>query len=118
MGLALLGIGIFAYVDGQDFNELVDQAMKQLDSDFTISLYGGTAALIIAISCIIVIVSFFGCCGAWKVRISILIDIKISELKTYLSNQVLNIRKRHFLFRKTAVCCFLIMLPFLYCLSG
>ena len=82
MGLALLGIGIFAYVDGQDFNELVDQAMKQLDSDFTISLYGGTAALIIAISCIIVIVSFFGCCGAWKVRISILIDIEISESKT------------------------------------
>jgi len=66
MGLALLGIGIFAYIDGQDFNELVDQAMKQLNSDFTIGLYGGTAALIIAISCIIVIVSFFGCCGAWK----------------------------------------------------
>jgi len=66
MGLALLGIGIFAYVDGQDFNQLVDEAMKMINSDFTISLYGGTALLIIAISCIIVIVSFFGCCGAWK----------------------------------------------------
>jgi len=66
MGLVLLGIGIFAYTDGQDFNELVDSAMKAMNSDFTIALYGGTALLIIAISCIIVIVSFFGCCGAWK----------------------------------------------------
>jgi len=66
MGLILLGIGIFAYTDGQDFNQLVDAAMKTIDSDFTIGLYGGTALLIIAISCIIVIVSFFGCCGAWK----------------------------------------------------
>ena len=76
MGFALLGIGIFAYVDGQDFNELVDQAMKQVESDFTIILFGGTAALIIFISCIIVVVSFCGCCGAWKVGTSILIDIK------------------------------------------
>ena len=87
MGLALLGIGIFAYIDGQDFNELVDQAMKNLNSDFTISLYGGTAALIIAISCIIVIVSFFGCCGAWKVGTSILIDIKIIGLSLECSVQ-------------------------------
>ena len=41
MGFALLGIGIFAYVDGKDFNELVDQAMEKLNSDFTIGLYGG-----------------------------------------------------------------------------
>ena len=68
MGLVLLGIGIFAYVDGQDFNQLVDSAATALESDFTISLYGGTALLIIAVSCIIVIVSLFGCCGAWKVR--------------------------------------------------
>ena len=67
MGLILLGIGIFAYTDGKDFNQLVDAAMKTIDSDFTIGLYGGTALLIISISFIIVIVSFFGCCGAWKV---------------------------------------------------
>ena len=67
MGLILLGIGIFAYVDGQDFNKLVDSAMNAINSDFTIGLYGGTALLIIAISSIIVIVSFLGCCGAWKV---------------------------------------------------
>ena len=67
MGLILLGIGIFAYVDGQDFNKLVDSAMNAINSDFTIGLYGGTALLIIAISTIIVIVSFLGWCGAWKV---------------------------------------------------
>jgi len=66
MGIILLAIGIFAYVDGQDFNRLVDTAMQGINSDFTIGLYGGTAALIIAISCVIVIVSFLGCCGAWK----------------------------------------------------
>jgi len=66
MGIILLAIGIFAYVDGQDFNRLVDTAMQDINSDFTIGLYGGTAALIIAISCVIVIVSFLGCCGAWK----------------------------------------------------
>jgi len=66
MGLILLGIGIFAYVDGQDFNKLVDTAMKAANLDLTIGLYGGTALLIIAVSSIIVIVSFLGCCGAWK----------------------------------------------------
>jgi len=66
MGLILLGIGIFAYVDGKDFNKLVDSAMQAANSDFTIGLYGGTALLIIAVSTVIVIVSFLGCCGAWK----------------------------------------------------
>lgn len=79
MGLVLLGIGIFAYTDGQDFNELVDSAMKAMNSDFTIGLYGGTALLIIAISCIIVIVSFFGCCGAWKVKLILEIRLLIEK---------------------------------------
>ena len=73
MGIILLAIGIFAYVDGQDFNRLVDTAMQGINSDFTIGLYGGTAALIIAISCVIVIVSFLGCCGAWKVKLKIIV---------------------------------------------
>ena len=67
MGLLLLGIGIFAYVDGQDFNQLVDDIASANGSDFTIGLYGGTSLLIIVTSCIIVVVSFLGCCGAWKV---------------------------------------------------
>ena len=69
MGLLLLGIGIFAYVDGQDFNQLVDDIASANDSDFTIGLYGGTSLLIIITRCIIVVVSFLGCCGAWKVFI-------------------------------------------------
>ena len=67
MGLLLLGIGIFAYVDGQDFNQLVDDIASANGSDFTIGLYGGTSLLIIITSSIIVVVSFLGCCGAWKV---------------------------------------------------
>ena len=88
MGLLLLGIGIFAYVDGQDFNQLVDDIASANGSDFTIGLYGGTSLLIIITSCIIVVVSFLGYCGAWKVfRITlcslIFFQIKYFSIITY-----------------------------------
>ena len=82
MGLLLLGIGIFAYVDGQDFNQLVDDIASANGSDFTIGLYGGTSLLIIITSSIIVVVSFLGCCGAWKVFIIFNARLFSSESKT------------------------------------
>jgi len=66
MGLVLLGIGIFAYQDGKTLSQLVDSGSTAIGSDFTINLYGVAAIAIMVISGIIVIVSFFGCCGAWK----------------------------------------------------
>ena len=67
MGLALLGIGVFAYQDGKTLSQLVDGTSKELGSDFTAEIYGTAALAMIIISCVIVVVSFFGCCGAWKV---------------------------------------------------
>ena len=89
MGLLLLGIGIFAYVDGQDFNQLVDDIASANGSDFTIGLYGGTSLLIIVTSCIIVVVSFLGCCGAWKVfRITLCSLIFFQIIKIFFYNNL------------------------------
>ena len=57
-GGALLGIGVYALVnDGATFGVLINS-----------DLLAGTAILLIAAGALIVGVSFFGCCGAFKVR--------------------------------------------------
>ena len=70
MGLLLLGIGIsfgiWYLVFGISFYQAA--AAISMDAyDLTNELFGSTVLLIIVFSCIIVVVSFFGCCGAWKV---------------------------------------------------
>ena len=37
------------------------------DAD-SIKIYGSAAILLIVIACAVVLVTFFGCCGAWKVN--------------------------------------------------
>ena len=50
-------------------SQLINSGSEVTGSDFAIILYDVAAIGLIAVSCIVVIVSFFGCCGAWRVRI-------------------------------------------------
>ena len=57
-GCGLLAVGIYSLTsDGASFGELIDS-----------DLLTGTAILLIVAGSLVVIVSFFGCCGAFKVR--------------------------------------------------
>lgn len=61
MGCVALGIGIYALVDGQALVDLVENS-----SDLTLNVYTTAAILFIVVSVMVVIVTFFGCCGAIK----------------------------------------------------
>lgn len=62
MALIVCGFGIFALVDVKQLTELVDAVDK--DSGFGIIRTG--AVILVIVSAIIVLVTFFGCCGALK----------------------------------------------------
>ena len=64
MALVVLAFGIYALVDGASFADLVNAASP----DASVNLYDTAVILIIIVATFIMIVSFFGCCGAWKVR--------------------------------------------------
>ena len=61
MGCVVLGVGIYALVDGQALMDLVNT-----QTDVTLTVFTSAAYILIAVSVLVVIVSFFGCCGAIK----------------------------------------------------
>jgi hypothetical protein len=63
LGVTALGFSIFAYVDGDVLQELIDLA----DVDWSVHIYGSTAILFMIASSIVIVISFLGCCGAIKV---------------------------------------------------
>lgn len=67
MAFVVCGFGIFALVDGQSFTDLLDK----VDDDSSIDLYVSAAVILVAISVIVIIITFFGCCGAIKVSFNI-----------------------------------------------
>ena len=76
MALVVLAFGIYALVDGAAFADLVNAASP----DATVNLYDTAVVLIIIVATFIMIVAFFGCCGAWKVNTIMYNDIHYSIL--------------------------------------
>ncbi len=64
LGVAALGIGIFALVDGDALNDF----LSVIDDSLEVNVIYAAAVLDIVISSIIVLITFLGCCGAIKVR--------------------------------------------------
>ena len=47
---------------------LIVQASEQLDGEsFNVEIYTSAAYILLVVSALVVIISFFGCCGAFKV---------------------------------------------------
>jgi len=68
LGLAVFGLGIWVVVDEPSFLDLFSKAQDQLDSteDFNVEIYTSAAYILLVVSALVVLISFFGCCGAWK----------------------------------------------------
>ena len=62
MGCAVLGIGIYALVDGADLVDIVESA----NDDVNLQVFTSAAIILIVVSVFVVILTFFGCCGAIK----------------------------------------------------
>lgn len=72
LGLVVLGCGIWVLVDKPSFLNIIDQAIEACDEGCDgfdaadISLYTSAGYIMVVISALVVLISFFGCCGAWK----------------------------------------------------
>jgi len=66
LGCAVLGVGIWVLVDANTFMDLFGQINDILDKDLSISIYSSATYILIAVAVIVILVSFFGCCGAVK----------------------------------------------------
>jgi len=74
LGLAVFGLGIWVVVDSPSFFGILEDANKVCNGDPTceeglessISLYSSASYILIVMSALIVIIAFFGCCGAYK----------------------------------------------------
>jgi len=67
LGTAVFGLGIWVVVDEPSFLDLFDKASDQLDGEsFNVEIYTSAAYILLVVSALVVIISFFGCCGAFK----------------------------------------------------
>jgi len=74
LGIVVLGLGIWVVVDTPSFFDILKHATEACGGDSTcedgvknsIDLYASASYILIVISALIVIISFFGCCGAYK----------------------------------------------------
>jgi len=74
LGVAVLGLGIWVVVDKPSFFGILEDATDVCGGDTSceegmkssISLYASASYILIVISALIVIIAFFGCCGAYK----------------------------------------------------
>jgi len=66
LGCAVLGVGIWVLVDANTFMDLFGQINDILGEDLSISIYSSATYILIAVAVIVILVSFFGCCGAVK----------------------------------------------------
>ena len=62
IGCVVLGIGIYALVDGASLVDLVENS----GVDVTVQVYTSAAIILIVVAVFVVILTFFGCCGAIK----------------------------------------------------
>ncbi len=62
MGCVVLGIGIFAMVDGAALVDLVNNS----GTDVSVTIFTSAPIILIVVSVFVIIITFFGCCGAIK----------------------------------------------------
>ena len=68
LGIMMLTFSVMAYIDGGVLSDLISMADTDTEAgDIVISVFSTASILIMVISCLVVIVSFFGCCGAIEV---------------------------------------------------
>jgi len=70
-GCVVFGVAIWVLVDSPKFMELFDKTKdvvsEEVDtSDLELNIYSTAVYVFLAVSAFFVIVSFFGCCGAWR----------------------------------------------------
>jgi len=77
LAIAVLGVTTWSYVDKPSFLGILDDVEAACDENVgnesgcddiksTVSLYTSAVWVLITISVLVIIISFFGCCGAWK----------------------------------------------------
>lgn len=64
IGCVVLGLGIYALVDGASLVSLVDQS--EVGDSIDITAFTSAAYIFIVVAVFVVILTFFGCCGAIK----------------------------------------------------
>jgi len=64
IGCVVLGLGIYALVDGASLVNLVDES--GVGDDINITAFTSAAYIFIVVAVFVVILTFFGCCGAIK----------------------------------------------------
>jgi len=65
-GLVVLGFSVYGMVDTTGFEKLVIDGAEALGEDISINLYSSAFTVLVIFSSVVVVVSFLGCCGAWK----------------------------------------------------
>ena len=68
MGMIVLGCSIWAFYDGKTFARLIEEGAAEFDKPITLEIYRTSSVLLMIASVIIILIAFFGCCGALKVR--------------------------------------------------
>ena len=68
MGMIVLGCSIWAFYDGKTFARLIEEGAAEFDKPITLEIYRTSSVLLMIASVIIILIAFFGCCGAIKVR--------------------------------------------------
>jgi len=68
LGLAVFGLGIWVIVDKPSFLDLFEQAQHAAGEDVNINveLYSSAAYILMVVAALVVLIAFFGCCGAIK----------------------------------------------------
>jgi len=68
LGIAVFGLGIWVVVDKPSFLNLFEEAqsVSGIDSEFNVEIYTSAAYILLVVSFLVVLISFFGCCGAIK----------------------------------------------------
>ena len=77
-----MGFSTAALVRGQNFSHLVEQGAAELEKPITADIYQSSAILLTVASSVIVIISFFGCCGAYKVLKSIFLKNVLDKINS------------------------------------
>ena len=80
-GIAVFGVSLWVLADSPDFLKLFDkvisinmlyffflqakEVMGNDDDSLSLNIYTTTTYIFITLSALVVVISFFGCCGAW-----------------------------------------------------
>jgi len=66
LSCAVFGVSIWFLVDSPSFMDLFSKAEEILNTDASVGVSTAAAILLLVISIFVIIVAFFGCCGAYK----------------------------------------------------